>query len=233
MGCGQVRGLKLLINRYTKRRIMLLVSVLLMAGMLAAVIIFHADMGAESTESGDYMLCKIMALFPVVIAADLPVIFMAYETQGSRFMRATPCAARMYRVDIPVFSALTTFAWLSLEVLAYSVFILVTGRDIANISDILVPAAILGFVFTIVMCCLLTLKYGVAAFLSFVYYLPVLVVMNIFGAMDNGTGIPLWLAVVMYFVAFGAGLGVSALIAGLAFTKGNFKALTYSQGRIA
>ena len=231
MGCGQVRGLKLLINRYTKHRIMLLVSVLLMAGMLAAVIIFHADMGAESTESGDYMLCKIMALFPVVIAADLPVIFMAYETQGSRFMRATPCAARMYRVDIPVFSALTTFAWLSLSVLAYSVFILVTGRDIANISDLLVPASILGFVFTIVMCCLLTLRYGTVAF--FVYYLPVLVVMDIFGAMDNGTGIPLWLAVVLYFAAFGAGLGVSALIAGLAFTKGNFKALTYSQGRIA
>ena len=230
MGCGQVRGLKLLINRYTKHRIMLLVSVLLMAGMLAAVIIFHADMGAESTESGDYMLCKIMALFPVVTAADLPVIFMAYETQGSRFMRATPCAARMYRVDIPVFSTLTTFAWLSLSVLAYSVFILVTGRDIANISDILVPAAILGFVFTIVMCCLLTLKYGVAAF--FVYYLPVLVVMDIFGAMDSGTGIPLWLAVVLYFVAFGAGLGVSALIAGLAFAKGNFKALTYGQGRV-
>ena len=226
-----MRGLKLLINRYTKHRIMLLVSVLLMAGMLAAVIIFHADMGAESTESGDYMLCKIMALFPVVIAADLPVIFMAYETQGSRFMRATPCAARMYRVDIPVFSTLTTFAWLSLSVLAYSVFILVTGRDIANISDILVPAAILGFVFTIVMCCLLTLKYGVAAF--FVYYLPVLVVMDIFGAMDSGTGIPLWLAVVLYFVAFGAGLGVSALIAGLAFAKVNFKALTYSQGRVA
>ncbi len=226
-----MRGLKLLINRYTKHRIMLLVSVLLMAGMLAAVMIFHADMGAESTESGDYMLCKIMALFPVVIAADLPVIFMAYETQGSRFMRATPCAARMYRVDIPVFSTLTTFAWLSLSVLAYSVFILVTGRDIANISDILVPAAILGFVFTIVMCCLLTLKYGVAAF--FVYYLPVLVVMDIFGAMDSGTGIPLWLAVVLYFVAFGAGLGVSALIAGLAFAKGNFKALTYSQGRVA
>lgn len=225
-----MRGLKLLINRYTKHRIMLLVSVLLMAGMLAAVMIFHADMGAESTESGDYMLCKIMALFPVVIAADLPVIFMAYETQGSRFMRATPCAARMYRVDIPVFSTLTTFAWLSLSVLAYSVFILVTGRDIANISDILVPAAILGFVFTIVMCCLLTLKYGVAAF--FVYYLPVLVVMDIFGAMDSGTGIPLWLAVVLYFVAFGAGLGVSALIAGLAFAKGNFKALTYSQGRV-
>ena len=226
-----MRGLKLLINRYTKHRIMLLVSVLLMAGMLAAVIIFHADMGAESTESGDYMLCKIMALFPVVIAADLPVIFMAYETQGSRFMRATPCAARMYRVDIPVFSALTTFAWLSLSVLAYSVFILVTGRDIANISDLLVPASILGFVFTIVMCCLLTLRYGTVAF--FVYYLPVLVVMDIFGAMDNGTGIPLWLAVVLYFAAFGAGLGVSALIAGLAFTKGNFKALTYSQGRIA
>lgn len=226
-----MRGLKLLINRYTKHRIMLLVSVLLMAGMLAAVMIFHADMGAESTESGDYMLCKIMALFPVVIAADLPVIFMAYETQGSRFMRATPCAARMYRVDIPVFSTLTTFAWLSLSVLAYSVFILVTGRDIANISDLLVPAAILGFVFTIVMCCLLTLKYGVAAF--FVYYLPVLVVMDIFGAMDSGTGIPLWLAVVLYFVAFGAGLGVSALIAGLAFAKGNFKALTYSQGRVA
>lgn len=231
MGCGQVRGLKLLINRYTKHRIMLLVSVLLMAGMLAAVIIFHADMGAESTESGDYMLCKIMALFPVVIAADLPVIFMAYETQGSRFMRATPCAARMYRVDIPVFSALTTFAWFSLSVLAYSVFILVTGRDIANISDILVPAAILGFVFTIVMCCLLTLRYGTVAF--FVYYLPVLVVMGIFGAMDNGTGIPLWLAIVLYFVAFGAGLGVSALIAGLAFTKGNFKVLTYSKGRVA
>lgn len=231
MGCGQVRGLKLLINRYTKRRIMLLASVLLMAGILAPVMIFHADMGAESTESGDYMLCKIMAIFPVVIAADLPVIFMAYETQGSRFMRATPCAARMYRVDIPVFSTLTTFAWLSLSVLAYSVFILVTGRDIANISDLLVPASVLGFVFTIVMCCLLTLKYGVAAF--FVYYLPVLVVMNIFGAMDNGTGIPLWLAIVLYFVAFGAGLGVSALIAGLAFTKGNFKALTYSQGRFA
>ena len=226
-----MRGLKLLINRYTKRRIMLLASVLLMAGILAPVMIFHADMGAESTESGDYMLCKIMAIFPVVIAADLPVIFMAYETQGSRFMRATPCAVRMYRVGIPVFSALTTFAWLSLSVLAYSVFILVTGRDIANISDLLVPASVLGFVFTIVMCCLLTLKYGVAAF--FVYYLPVLVVMNIFGAMDNGTGIPLWLAIVLYFVAFGAGLGVSALIAGLAFTKGNFKALTYSQGRFA
>ena len=218
-------GLKLLFSRYSKHKIILIISLLLMVGALAAVMVFHADIGAESTEPGDYMFCKIMGIFSAVLCADLPVLFMVQEMQGSRFMRAIPCAEKMYRFGIPVFSAVTTFAWFAVILLAYSVFILATGRDIANIADIIVPAAAMGFVFAIVMCCLMTLRYGAVAF--FAYYLPFLFVMDILGGFDNGFGIPLWLAVLLFLAAFGASLGVDLIIAGLAYSRGNFRELTY------
>ena len=46
-------GLKLLFSRYSKHKIILIISLLLMVGTLAVVMVFHADIGAESTEPGD------------------------------------------------------------------------------------------------------------------------------------------------------------------------------------
>lgn len=221
-----MRGMKLLISRYARHKIVLLISLLLMVGVLTAVMVFHADMGAESTEPGDYMMCKIIALFPMILCADLPVIFMTQETQGSRFMRATPCAERMYRTDIPLFSTLNTFAWTVLTIFVYSAFILITGRDISNISDIIVPAAVIGFIFSIVMCCTLTMRYGAVAYV--IYYLPFILVMDFFGVADNGFGVPLWLAVALLFAAFGAGFVVDLIISRVAYAKCNFREATYN-----
>lgn len=224
-----MRAMKLLFSRYIRHRVSLLCSAVFFVVMLTAVMLFHADPGSPDSEPGDYLICKLCGLFPAMFAVALPSIFLVQETQGSRFLRAVPCAEQIYRTGIPLLCAGVVFFWTAVTDIVYSAFILISGRDIANISDMLTLSAVVGFVFTIASCCGMTIRHGGYAFI--LYYMPFVFLMVI--RRNDFLGLPLWAAVLMCFGGSAAGLAVCLVIARLAYAKGNFHETTTTQSKFA
>lgn len=223
-----MRAMKLLFSRYIRHRVLLLCSALFFVGMLTAVMLFHADPGSPDSEQGDYLMCKMCGLFPAMFGVAVPSVFLAQETQGSRFLRAVPFAEQIYRTGIPLLCAGVTFFWTALTDIVYSAFILISGRDIANISDMLALSAVVGFVFTIASCCGLTIRHGGYVFI--LYYLPFVLIMSM-GRRNDFLGLPLWGALLIFFGGSAAGLAACLAIARLAYAKGNFHEITTTQGK--
>lgn len=221
--------MKLLMSRYTRHRIMLLVSGVVMALSLAAVMIFHADPASPDNEPGDYTMCKLFALMPMVLCADLPVMFMSQEFQGSRFMRSVPGAGRLYGKSVPVFCSLVVLAWSLVVNVPYAAFILLSGRELVNISDMLVICSAVLLLFSVITCCMLSFRGGV--YFVVLFYLPVTLIGAVFGIVDGPIGLPLWAAVLMFAGAFAAGLAVNFIISRLAYNNINFREFSYMQSR--
>lgn len=223
-----MRAMKLLFSRYIRHRVLLLCSALFFVGMLTAVMLFHADPGSPDSEQGDYLMCKMCGLFPAMFGVAVPSVFLAQETQGSRFLRAVPFAEQIYRTGIPLLCAGVTFFWTALTDIVYSAFILISGRDIANISDMLALSAVVGLVFTIASCCGLTIRHGGYVFI--LYYLPFVLIMSM-GRRNDFLGLPLWGALLIFIGGSAAGLAACLAIARLAYAKGNFHEITTTQGK--
>lgn len=223
-----MRAMKLLFSRYIRHRVLLLCSALFFVGMLTAVMLFHADPGSPDSEQGDYLMCKMCGLFPAMFGVAVPSVFLAQETQGSRFLRAVPFAEQIYRTGIPLLCAGVTFFWTAVTDIVYSAFILISGRDIANITDMLALSAVVGFVFTIASCCGLTIRHGGYVFI--LYYLPFVLIMSM-GRRNDFLGLPLWGALLIFIGGSAAGLAACLAIARLAYAKGNFHEITTTQGK--
>ncbi len=224
-------GIKLLLSRYAKHRIMLLCLALFFVGMMAAVMVFHADPGNPDNEQGDYIMCKLCANLPAVMAVLLPMIFMAQETQGSRFLRAVPDADRMYRLGIPLTCTLITLSHMLVTDIVYSAFILISGRELVNICDMLVLSGVLGFIFTVALCCMLTMR-AVGIILAIIGYWTLFGMVYIFGKAEP-LGVPLWGALAVLVGGFAAGFGINLLISGFAYRVVNFREVTYAQSKMS
>ncbi|MCI5667850.1 MAG: hypothetical protein MR291_03685 [Oscillospiraceae bacterium] len=223
-----MRAMKLLFSRYIRHRASLLCSAVFFVVMLTAVMLFHADPGSPDSEQGDYLMCKMCGLFPAMFGVAVPSVFLAQETQGSRFLRAVPFAEQIYRTGIPLLCAGVTFFWTAVTDIVYSAFILISGRDIANITDMLALSAVVGFVFTIASCCGLTIRHGGYVFI--LYYLPFVLIMSM-GRRNDFLGLPLWGALLIFIGGSAAGLAACLAIARLAYAKGNFHEITTTQGK--
>lgn len=224
-------GLKLLFSRYFRHRTAILVIALVFAGMLAAVMIFHADPGFSEDGDSDYLMCKICALMPMMFWDMIPIIFMAQETVGSRFMRAIPCAEKMYTVGIPLFSTLIPAVGGALTNMAYSVFILATGRDICNLTDMLILTGIVGGIMTVISCTMMSFRFGGFTFVLF--YLPywVVLIMSVTPGSQTaayGFGLPLWAGALITVGGFIAGALIGGVISTAAYRKFSFRETPYN-----
>lgn len=220
-------GLKLLYRRYFSHWLILLVSALFFAGMMAAVFVFHSDPGDPDV---DYIMCKVCAQIPVVFGLLLPGIFMVQDTTGNRFMRSVPCARSLYTRGIPLFAMLTAAGWSAALNVIYAAFILLTGRDICNISDMLIITSIMAGLMAFVLCVAMCMRFGS---LLVVFYAPLMFVSLAFiggDTAENGFGLPLWAGLLICCGTFLADLVLGALVAGIAYAKGNFREMTYTQG---
>ena len=146
--------LKLLFSRYfSHKRILIGVAAFFLL-MMAAVMLFHEDPGGDPA---DFIMCKFSALAPMMFAVFLPFTFMVQDTVGNRFMRSVPCAESLYMRGIPLFSLLVPLGWGVLTTVVYAAFILFTGRDVSNISDLLVMTGMFGGIFALVGCIVMCL----------------------------------------------------------------------------
>ena len=213
-------ALKLLFRRYFSHRWILLGVSVFFILMMAVVMLFHEDAGGDAA---DYIMCKFSTLVPMMMAVLLPTIFMVQDTVGNRFMRSVPCAKSLYMHGIPLFSTFVPLGWSVLTDAVYAAFILITGRDISNISDILLLTGIFGGIFTLVSCIVMCLRFGALFFVFF--YSPFILAVTAFDSLisENGFGLPLWESALIccgsFLAAFAAGTAFSCI----AYKKGNFK----------
>lgn len=217
-------GLKLLFGRYFSHRRILLGTAAFFVLMMAVVMLLHEE---PDGSPDDYIMCKFSALMPAMLAVILPTILMIQDTVGNRFMRSVPCAKSLYMRGIPAYSTLMPLGWSVLTNVVYSAFILITGRDICNISDMLILTAIFGGVFSLVCCLVLSLRFGAAFCLLF--YSPFWLFIFIGGNSLSMFGLPVWASLLMCCGSFLAAFAAGLVISGLAYTKGNFRENTNAQ----
>lgn len=212
--------LKLLFSRYfSHKRILIGVTAFFLL-MMAAVMLFHEDPGGDPA---DFIMCKFSALMPMMMAVCLPVIFMVQDTIGNRFMRSVPCADKLYTRGIPLFSMLVPLGWSVLSNAVYAAFILLTGRDVSNISDMLVMTALFGGIFALGGCIVMCIRFAAAFFV--VFYAPFFLVMITVSSSANeyGYGLPLWTSALICCGSFLAAFVIGLIISTIAYKKGNFR----------
>lgn len=217
-----MNGMKLLINRYFHSKAPLLTFIFTAAAM-ALVILFHADYSEETMESGDYLICKTTPFFIATVITMLTAMGttgVANAVLSSRFMRAIPCAKQLYTVGISLFSCGVTLMWNAAINVVYAAFILLTGRDLVNIADMLTLGAIHGLVCSVFVCCMLSVRFGVLA--VFPYYAVTYVT-----ALGGAFNLSIPAAVILTAAAFVLGFLVNLAISNAAYHKGDFKPGAY------
>lgn len=224
-------GLKLLFSRYFRHRAALIAIAAFFAAMLAAVMIFHADPGLFEDGDGDYLICKIFALMPMVFCQILPTILMMPETIGSRFMRSVPCAEKMYTVGIPVFSVLIPAVTGALTNAVYAVFILLSGRDICNITDLLALTGIYGGIMAMATCVMMSSRFG--GILLLLFQVPFWASLGTSINPDShtaayGFGLPLWAGTLIAVGGICAGALLGGVISAVCYRKCNFRETPYN-----
>ncbi len=218
--------MKLLINRWTSHRIAGIITLVFFAGMMTAVIFMHTEPAAYDDPDADYLACKACGMFPVMLGIILPGIFTSAEMNGNRFIRAIPAAERLFRRDVPLFSAGVGLVWGLLANIVYAVFILASGKDICNISDMLLISALFVTVCMIELSAALSSSIGVS--LMICPYLPFIGVMPALSNLPEkikyeGFGLPVWASGLIFAGGIVLGTAISAVIADSCWKKGNFR----------
>lgn len=218
-------GLKLLFTRYFRNRIILTIFAVFYIIMMAAVVGFHAE--PDTSEQADYLMCKLCMLYPSIFAAIFPAIYMSKETVGSRFMLSVPCAEKMYTVGIPLFSSAVATALILITNIVYAAFILITGRDLCNISDSLIISGIMCFFIILCLCALLSLRLG--GLMLAAMYIPIWLVLMItdapldISAEASSFRLPLWKSVLILTGVIIVGAILGGIISKAAYRFSNFK----------
>ncbi len=220
-------GLKFLASRWASHKIVLIITLVFFAGMMAAVIVFHTDPAAYDDPDADYLMCKLCGLIPMITGVMLPGIFLGAEVSGNRFIRAIPAADKLFRRDIPLFGLALNLGWGLLSNGVYAAFILISGRDSCNISDMLLLSSVIALIYTIGAGAFLSSRAGAA--LAFLSYLPYMAVLGKLPEKIRfeGFGIPVWGAALIFCGAYVLGAVISAVISGACWRRGNFREPEY------
>lgn len=214
-----MRGLKYLCKRSFGRWVITLVCGCLAAAFIVLVMLFHEEGGSE-----DYLACKMFLIYGTFLYSMMTEIFLNVDITGGRCMRASSIARELYMVSVPLYGVITALATLIVPFSAYSVFIVATGHDIANISDALILAA--GLVFLVIVMCPFTmcLRWG---FLVAIYgnMFPFLIPLFLYAddIKSHGFGLPLWAAALILAGALAVSSAIAFITARLLYLKAEFK----------
>ena len=228
-----MNGLKLLFKRWVSHKVFFICTLALFVGMMTAVMIFHENPGNYESDEADYLMCKICALLPMVLGIMISSILTANEVVGSRFMRAIPAADRMFRVGFPLFGLLVSLGWGLAINLTYAAFILTSGGDICNISDMLLLTAPFALFCTFLPAFMFSSRFGALAGL-FMYFPFLFLVWGISSLPKSvkydGFGLPVWQSALITAGAYLLGFALAAVISGVCYRRGDFREQEYYAG---
>lgn len=214
-------GLKYLFKRTFCHKIAVLITLIVAAGMMAAVIIFHEPLGADD----DYLMCKLCAHLGSCFFLMVSYIFLSAELNGNRAVRAIPFIRSLRLKAVPIYCAILGIGSTALINLIYSVYILVSNQELSNISDMMIVSLPVLFCYTVLGIVAMNINYG--SILMIYLYLPI--GGSGFFLSDaswrNGFGLSVPVAVIIYAVTAAVCVALAFMIARLFYYKAEFKAL--------
>ena len=216
-----MNGIKYLVKRTFCHKIAVLITLLVAAGMMAAVIIFHEPLGADD----DYLMCKLCAHLGSCFFVMVSYIFLSAELNGNRLMRSTPFSKSLRLKSVPLFCSIMGIGSTALINLIYAVYILVSKQELSNISDMIVVSLPVLLCYIVLGVIAMNINYG--SILMIYLYLP-LGGTGFFLSDKNwreGFGLSIAPAVLIYIATAAVCVILAFVIAKLFYEKAEFKAM--------
>lgn len=214
-------GFKFLIKRTFHRRIMVLITLLVAAAMMAAVMIFHEPLGADD----DYLMCKLCAHLGSCFFVMLSYIFLSVDINGNRAMRAAPFSKSLRLKAVPLFCSIMGVSLTAVIDLIYSAYILISKQDMTNISDMLIISVPVLVCYVILGVIAMNMNYG--SIIMVYLYIPMaglgfLVPEKVW---TDGFGMTVTTSLLIYIATAVACAVLAFVIARLFYEKAEFKPL--------
>ncbi len=212
-------GLKFLFKRSFFRWRMIIPAFVTIA-MMVTVMAAHELKGTE-----DYLVCKMfgnLGTWMLLIFADM---FLCVDMNGTRLLRSAPISKELRTFSAPMFNIILGMGMTVLINIAYVVFILISGNELYNITDMLISSAVVGFIVTVIGTVSLLINYGMLLILY--AFIPLALLMNFIpkSVWSNGFGTELWVGIVVFAVFFVLSVAVSFISAKICYKKVDFNAL--------
>ncbi len=196
------------------------IPALIGVAMLVLAMVFHEPVMAE-----DYLLCKLIAHLGSVFVVMFVGIFLSAEISGTRMIRSSPISKELRTFAIPMYNIIMGVGITALINIIYAGFILVTGQDIAHISDMLIISAPMCAIYTLLGTVSLHVTWGM---LFMIYgYIPAALMLGFVPhtAWENGFGMKLWVSLLIYIGTAVVTSVLAFVISRICYKKYDFHAM--------
>lgn len=194
-------------------------------------------LGSANFDDDEYMFSNIFIYMPSFFLIEIGLICGTRDIAANKLVRSFPIAEELYSRSVPIFIIILTLGVSAVAVAAYFIFLGIIGAEPAQFADTLVIGAVICAAELIispffamytaggilVMYCVLILVW------AFIFILEKLCGIAV---MQNGFGIPLWAAALIFAAAAAAGSALTFVIAKRRFKKSNIKIngmMTYNE----
>ncbi len=212
-------GLKFLFRRSFLRWRMIIPAIVTI-GMMVAVIAAH-----ELKGTSDYLVCKMCGNLGTWVTLIFTNIFLSVELTGTRFMRSVPISKQLRTFSVPLFNVIVGMGLTTLINIVYAIFIVVSGGELYNITDMLISSSVIGFGVTVIGTVSLLINWGMLFMLY--AFVPVFLLLELIpeGLWSNGFNTELWVGITVYAVLLVLSVVFSFVIAAIFYKRIDFKAL--------
>lgn len=199
-----MKGLKFLFRLGFRHIVLNIISILILAVLMVAVVLAHEPVGSE-----DYLICKASAHFGVTICVMMNLVFLCGDVTGSRLMRSAPFTKQLRCFSIPTYCIILGGGATVLINAFYAIFCAASGLDMSHLSDMLIISAPIMLCLIIMGTIALNINYGVILGIYTVFPIMGLCFVVPSGVWEQGFGLPLWAGALI----FGGALIVSVIAA--------------------
>lgn len=224
----RMKGLRFLFRRGFSHIVMNIISLVIIAGILVAVVLAHEPVGAE-----DYIMCKVGAHLGVMMAVMFNFMFLCADITGNRLMRSAPFSKELRCFSVPTYCIILGGGGTLLINVFYAIFCIVSGLDMSHLSDMLIVSAPLALCFVVVGTVAMNINYGMILACYMVFPLMGLCFAVPSRVWEYGFGLPLWAGALIYVGTLIVSVAGAYILGRVFYKKYDFKpyqqALAYTK----
>lgn len=213
-----MKGLKFLFKRGFGHIVLNIISLVIIAGLMVAVVLAHEPVGAE-----DYIMCKIGAHLGVMLAVMFNLVFLCADVTGNRLMRSAPFSKQLRCFSAPMYCIILGGGGTLLINVLYAIFCVASGLDMSHMSDMLIASAPLMLCYIVMGTIAMNINYGMVIAIYSVFPLIGLFFLVPGDVWAFGFGLPLWAGALIFVGTLIVSAVGAFAIARAFYAKSDFK----------
>ncbi len=213
-----MKGLRFLFKRGFSHVVLNIISLVMIAGLLVAVVLAHEPVGAE-----DYIMCKIGAHLGIMLGVILNFMFLCADITGNRLMRSASISKQLRCFSVPTYCIILGGGGTLLVNIFYAIFCMVSGLDMSHLSDMLIVSSPIMLGLIIMGTIAMNINYGMV--LAIYMMLPLYAVFFVLPdeVWEFGFGLPLWAGALIFVGTLIVSVVGAFAIARAFYVKSDFK----------